>query len=76
MTLPFKKKKKETPALYTSLDIALEEARDTKHSYFYIPLLEGEELLARAWATSHHLWMEISHTNGNTTIYKFSGIKE
>lgn len=76
MTLPFKKKKNEQPALYTSLEIALEEAKTNKKTYFYLPLLDGEEHIAHSWAVRHRLWMEKSHKNGNTLVYKFSGIKE
>ena len=72
MTLPFKKKK-EKPALHVSLDITLEEAIKNNKNCFYLPLLEGEEQLAHAWAIRHRIWMEVSHKNGNTLVYKFSG---
>ena len=76
MTPPFKKKKKEQPALYTSLDLALEEAIENNRDYFYIPLLEGEEKIAHSWAVRNRLWMEVSHKNGNTLVYKFNGVKK
>lgn len=70
---PFKKKKKDVPALYFTLNKDLEEARNAKKDYFYCPLLEGEETLAYAWCVTHHMWMKISHKNGNTNVYKFYG---
>ena len=76
MTLPFKKKKKEQPALYVSLNLALQEARENNKNYFYISLLEGEEKLAQSWAMRRRLWIEPSHKNGNTIVYKINGIKE
>ena len=71
----FFKKKKEQSALYTSLDIALQEALENKRDYFYLGLLEGDEHRARAWTIRHRILMEASHKNGNTTVYKFYNIR-
>lgn len=70
----FKNKKKNTPSLYYSLNACLEEAYEQNKKSFYFPLLEGEEDIARAWATSKHLIMSVSHSNGFTLVYKFDGV--
>lgn len=67
----FKKEKKQ-PALYVVLDAALEEMRENKNSNFYYPLHDYEVDLARVWAMRQHLWMEISHKNGEYLVYRFS----
>ena len=68
----FKKEKKQ-PALYVVLDSNLEEAKKNKKNKFYYPLHDYEVDSARAWAMRQHLWMEISHKNGEYLVYRFSG---
>lgn len=66
------KDKKPIPALYPLLDSKLQEAIEQNKKCFYYPLLNTEVNIASSWALKHHIYMEVSHINGNTTVYKFS----
>lgn len=71
--MSFFKKEKKQPALYVVLDTNLEEAKENNADKFYYPLRDYEVDSARVWAMRQHLWMEISHKNGEYLVYRFSG---
>ena len=72
MTL-FKKKKHRLPALYTTLDNKLQEARENDSTYFCYPLGDKEVSSAMAWGVKNRVGIQLDYKSDGVNYYKFYG---
>ena len=72
MTL-FKKNKHHLPALYTTLNNKLQEARENGDTYFCYPLEDKEVSSAMAWGVKNRVGIQLDYKTENVKYYKFYG---